>query len=624
MSDFEIDGSAEQASSAGGGDSPVQRADAPPSPPGSSTPLGLPGLAPAADPLAAVQAFGHLGERGQADLDAARAGVAGASSGLPHADIIQRSFGKHDVGGITAAVGGKAAKSCNAMGALGYTSGTKIAFASEPDVRLAAHEATHVIQQEGGVQLATGVGVSGDAYEQHADAVAELVVRGESAESLLDEHAGDPTSSPAAGDFVQRFDSPHHIRLGDSVDGEAVTVKGVTFSAGELAAVVDYVGDATALYDYEYEDLVKMKSLLTAGSEDVLLWDKVTAGNYSTESQDNEKHFAPGSDGVGFRGSFISKFTEAIATPVGEQARDMDKARMLGYTAEHYLQDSFSAGHQVAAIDVNDAVMKVLDLVDLAAMLPHIASGTWDKCSGVISEYAIVRPPPNMVLPAPLGLFLGGSPWTPIDSKVKFMAIASIGGFLKGRASIVDAIRQFVHERLGEVGVEVSSAAHPTPWTLLGDHDIEESPESIEPMQRAMAECRQVVETGVPAANAEAEATAVFETHAPMPTDKGTATVADQLIAATDGVESIQNAVLASSIHTIRGIMDFLSLQWYVKKLSETTSEPAEFPDIPDFEPEDDRESYIPERGDEGESSVPDFNDADDRESYIPEFSSDV
>jgi len=48
-----------------------------------------------------------------------------------------------------------------------------------------AHEAAHVIQQRGGVQLKGGVGEAGDAYERQADEVADRVVQGESAEELL-------------------------------------------------------------------------------------------------------------------------------------------------------------------------------------------------------------------------------------------------------------------------------------------------------------------------------------------------------------------------------------------------------------------------------------------------------
>ncbi len=124
-------------------------------------------------------------------------GVAGGSSSLPHAQAIQTSFGRHDVSGIEAHVGGRAANAADAMGATAYATGSRVAFKQAPDLHTAAHEAAHVVQQRGGVQLKGGVGESGDVYEQHADAVADRVVRGESAESLLDTHAGTQSPRPA-------------------------------------------------------------------------------------------------------------------------------------------------------------------------------------------------------------------------------------------------------------------------------------------------------------------------------------------------------------------------------------------------------------------------------------------
>jgi len=112
---------------------------------------------------------------------------------LPHLDAIQRSFGRHDVGGIRAFVGGAAASASHEMGAQAYATGDSVAFASAPNLHTAAHEAAHVVQQRAGVQLLGGVGQDGDAYEQHADAVADLVVQGASAEAALDRFA------PAAG-----------------------------------------------------------------------------------------------------------------------------------------------------------------------------------------------------------------------------------------------------------------------------------------------------------------------------------------------------------------------------------------------------------------------------------------
>ncbi len=115
----------------------------------------------------------------------AAAGLAGPASPLPFADVIQRSFGAHDVSGVEAHVGGPAAAASAAMGAQAYATGNHVAFAGAPDLHTAAHEAAHVVQQRAGVHLQGGVGAAGDAYEQHADAVADAVVRGESAEALL-------------------------------------------------------------------------------------------------------------------------------------------------------------------------------------------------------------------------------------------------------------------------------------------------------------------------------------------------------------------------------------------------------------------------------------------------------
>ncbi len=117
-------------------------------------------------------------------------GTQGSGSTLPHAEIIQQAFGRHDISNVQAHVGGHAAEASTAMGAEAYASGSQVAFKSSPSLHLAAHEAAHTVQQRAGVSLSGGVGQVGDAYENHADTVADAVVRGESAESLLDSMAG--------------------------------------------------------------------------------------------------------------------------------------------------------------------------------------------------------------------------------------------------------------------------------------------------------------------------------------------------------------------------------------------------------------------------------------------------
>jgi hypothetical protein len=151
----------------------------------------------------AVQAKAEREPAVDADVPAiAAGGVRGGGGALPHLDTIQRAFGHHDVRGVGAHVGGAAADAAAAIGARAYATGDAVAFASSPDLHTAAHEAAHVVQQRGGVRLAGGVGRAGDRYEQHADAVADLVVRGASAEALLDTMAH---RGAAGGPAVQRL-----------------------------------------------------------------------------------------------------------------------------------------------------------------------------------------------------------------------------------------------------------------------------------------------------------------------------------------------------------------------------------------------------------------------------------
>jgi hypothetical protein len=151
---------------------------------------GLTALADDAGDGGDVQASGSLDAEDPASVHrVAVAGVSGAGSALPHLDRVQEAFGSvHDVTGVRAHVGGTAGEASERMGARAYASGEHVAFRDAPNLHTVAHEAAHVIQQRAGVQLADGVGQSGDAYERHADAVADRVVRGESVQHLLAGH----------------------------------------------------------------------------------------------------------------------------------------------------------------------------------------------------------------------------------------------------------------------------------------------------------------------------------------------------------------------------------------------------------------------------------------------------
>ncbi len=172
----------------------------------------MPGFAPVEheDPfgahlLDAVQLRGDGADSSERVHAAAAHGISGGGGALPFLDQIQASFGaEHDVSGIQSHVGGRAAEGAAAMGAQAYATGDHVAFAGAPDLHTAAHEAAHIVQQRSGVSLEGGVGETGDAYEQHADAVADKVVKGESAGELLGASTGGAAVSMKA---VQRFDA---------------------------------------------------------------------------------------------------------------------------------------------------------------------------------------------------------------------------------------------------------------------------------------------------------------------------------------------------------------------------------------------------------------------------------
>lgn len=170
-------------------------------------------LAPSASASSTVQRQSESSQSGDTDSvhRAAEAGISGGASPLPHGDAIQQAFGRHDVSQVQAHVGGRAAEGASAMGAEAFASGSHVAFREAPSLHTAAHEAAHVVQQRGGVQLQGGVGEVGDPYERHADQVADAVVAGRSAEGMLDPFAGGGGGGSVQRRVVQRIPVPPDI-----------------------------------------------------------------------------------------------------------------------------------------------------------------------------------------------------------------------------------------------------------------------------------------------------------------------------------------------------------------------------------------------------------------------------
>ena len=174
---------------------------------------------------------------------AAGRGTATPGSALPHADTIQRAFGRHDISGVQAHTGAAAGASARDMGAEAFATGNHVVFGGNTDLHTAAHEAAHVVQQRGGVQLKGGVGQAGDSHERHADAVADAVVAGRSAEGLLDQMAPGGKGGGSSGGAVQRKNLTQHGQSGGLTEAGTGVVVNRT-KPGKLYTMV--LGEAAA------------------------------------------------------------------------------------------------------------------------------------------------------------------------------------------------------------------------------------------------------------------------------------------------------------------------------------------------------------------------------------------
>ena len=129
--------------------------------------------------------------------DLALQGFQDTPQGLPFKSQIQQAFGpKHNIGGLRAYTGPAARAANTELGSDAYHKGGQVAFSNTPTLENAAHEAAHYVQNLDAARLQGGVGEADDIYERHANRVADAVVRGESAASLLDQVASDADAMP--------------------------------------------------------------------------------------------------------------------------------------------------------------------------------------------------------------------------------------------------------------------------------------------------------------------------------------------------------------------------------------------------------------------------------------------
>ena len=144
---------------------------------------------------------------------AAAAGVATPGGELPHRGQLEGAFGL-DLSSIVAHTGPEAQETSQAMGANAYATGHHVILPPNAGVGLAAHEVTHVLQQEKGVHLSGGLdGGASDPLEQEADAVGAAVERGESVAGRFSAPSGGAGAGAVQRDSKNKPDKPKEKEL---------------------------------------------------------------------------------------------------------------------------------------------------------------------------------------------------------------------------------------------------------------------------------------------------------------------------------------------------------------------------------------------------------------------------
>lgn len=320
---------------------------------------------------------------------AAAEGVRGGGEPLPYRDHIQALFGAHDISGVRAHVGGDAAAASEAIGARAYATGRDVAFAGAPDLHTAAHEAAHVVQQRGTVQLKGGIGETGDVYERHADAVADRVVQGAPAGDLLDQMAA--PSGGGAGGGVQRLQlaldgdlrtaasahpvDPAHVRA--LIDGAPIAeVLTVAHNTALVHQVEAHLGGQA--------DLVRARlarRVFLDGNQPLLAWSLITGDDRVRRQRyldaygtvDEQRAFE---DGVIAIGSNTGYMIRAFDSYWDVEARREAGARWnAGVIQAMHRQLKLLPDSDVRAQDVNGRVWKTIVLSVDPALIDRAAFG---------------------------------------------------------------------------------------------------------------------------------------------------------------------------------------------------------------------------------------------------------
>jgi outer membrane protein OmpA-like peptidoglycan-associated protein len=449
-------------------------------------PVGNAALGRALQRFATSQGAGPLDPGIGAAIDAAR----GGGSQLPDAERteMEGQFGT-DLSAVRVHTGGQADELNRSVQARAFTVGTDIFVSGGGyDRELLAHELTHVVQQGGGLAAdRPTVSHPADPEEVEARRVAAAIAHGGPAP------AGNRAVARALGPMtVQRFAGPEHEQLGDATGATIDLGGGIVLTWGEVVAIA---GDEYGSVDELRADLAapggparlrgrlehdRVKGPIPAALPAV--GDKSTS-RYVELAMQNVAHFAAGGTAIPtWRSYHESALLQAVMSGIDGKDEEWQQAQLTEAFGQHFLTDSFSAGHVRTP---RDAIMAWYQSDFAPRALGPFLSHARERVSKALADdlsrqmvapHAVAEAEFNALLAAVIGVLEG-------TIREKFQDLFGLG--------ISGAISGVLHDTDNERGIWVRSDAHPTPWMAFGDGNLGCAPTSREQAELAVITARE-------------------------------------------------------------------------------------------------------------------------------------
>ncbi len=330
---------------------------------------------------------------------------------------------------------------------------------------------------------------------------------------------------------IQRYEAGEHAKLG-AREGEtekAVTVtssegKVVSMTYGEMIGMGDLFESPEQMHTVTEKELITIRDLVRRerdkgiGSVSEKEWDDATGGRYLKLAAENEAHFAPLPDAVGFtaegKGNRQQWYVYHMRALGLAQRKQVDQAFAVNAFGDHFLTDAFSAGHLV-----NKGLMMMIAQNKakggLASFERNVAKGVLATSKGAELYKYEANP----------GAF---SPWAPM-SEESLAAVIDRVRYWEG-ASFWSNFAKAAHDRLNKdiaiggtgtkKGIEVKNNS--TTWRLPGDKHLSESPETIKIARDAVAQSQKNITDSIGKATIDSAslAKAVWD-YVPVPTEEG-------------------------------------------------------------------------------------------------------